>query len=804
MRALEVAGQARGAGMRNVARALCTSLLCAGLLACGGGGGGGGASSPPPGEAVLNSSGELGPAGGTLGTTDGLRLELPAGALDRPTTVSILSFTPEAGELARYRFAPAGLTLQAPATLRVPVGSLPAGARLYWQVDGETLLLPATRDGNALVAQIRVLGFAANGSVLEAAQGLAQQRQLAERPLSSREVLQATAPAGSGDLVVAVANCQRDIAQLQNRLRNANQLNNLTMATAVFNELEAVTLVCSEVSVQQLQQDACTGLGGAVALASGGTARSFEDVRVRSAALLGAMAYVQETSATCPGNLEDRANALVPAVFNQFVDTLQAGIRDGSLFEDAGPREFSQLFDYEGHCQRLGLDAVCDRFSDQIYPDLLDAMRRASFNECRQNNGTLVVSQLHAMGVHFGNNARFYDHARFSVGDVRRDMSYCTNPRVELRVFDDALDTPVEIEERRQNLQLAPALGDYRPLTITRVPREGSLLMTGVFRGQRCATGESLPADLVVRLSTIELARRTLNGNGNYDFNLQPLDLVISRLFEQTGLSTELDTFRLSFNLEGGRCVLPAERGETEDTVVLDQRETLFEVDVTLPSEELQPGLFTGPVHLNEERFQAGYVRFTETLSHRSSITVTGQFEEIDPIRARLTGARAVVNAEYRVVDRRNFSSPTTGCSFTRIEDSVTTINTGADLPEVFLSGGLEIDRPRTSWRFGSLNVRFSVPSQQRKSTRFESVQGDCSSVDMSPLNQTTNDPTDLNVSFNVSNGGTGPSSFVITGPITEDAQGRQRMAVSGGLNITDANTGDYARTSVSLQLVDR
>ena len=736
----------------------------------------------------------MGPAGGTLGA-QGLVLEIPAGALAQPTSVSVLTFAPEAGELARFRFAPAGLAFLIPATVRVPVGSLPPGAQLYWQVGGDTVLLPATLEGNSLVASIGVLGFTASGGVLEAARSVVARRAVA------MERAQDAAPANSGDLVVQLANCQRDVAGLKTRLRNAAQVNNLPLAQAVFNELGALQLACADVAIQQLEVDACVGLSAAVARASATRASTFDDVRARSASLMGALANVQKTGGTCPGSAVAQADALIPTVFNQFLDTLRAGIRDGSLFEDAGPRDFGALFQYEAGCQLLALDSVCDRFSTQIYPDLLDAMRRASFDECRQTNGTLVMSQFHAMGARFGNDAKFYDHGRFSLADVRRDISYCTNPRVELRVFDDALDIPTEIVERRQNLQLAPALDDYRPLTITQVPRDGSLNINGVFRGQRCASGESLPADLVVRLSTIELARRSLN-NGSYDFSAQPLDLVVSQIFAQTGLNDDIDSFRLSFHLEGGRCVLPAERGVSDELVVLDQRETLFEIEVGLPAKVPQAGLFKGPFQMNEEKFQPDFVRLTETLSHRSSITMTGQFEEISPYQGKLTGVTAVVNAEYRNLDRRTFGSP--GCQYTRVIEGITTLGGTANLDEVYTQGGLEISRDQRSWRFSAMNFVLRVPAQGRITTRFVNLVGNCSSLNLVESNETVGPSTSVSVSIGVSNGGTGTSSFVITGPITEGAQGRLEMAVNGGHNITDANTGSYLRTSVSMQLADR
>jgi hypothetical protein len=776
--------------LRGMARGGLASMVCASLLACGGGGG----ASPAPSEALVSSSGVVGPAGGTLGTL-GLLLEIPAGALTESTSVSILSFAPEAGELARFRFAPAGLTFLQPATLRLPVGSLPSGAQLYWQVGGDTVLLPATREGSSLVARIGVLGFTGSGGVLETARGVVARRAVA------LERAQDAAPAHNGDLVVQLANCQRDVAGLKTRLRNAAQVNNLPLAQAIFNELGALQLSCTDVAIQQLEVDACAGLSAAVARASATPARTFDDVRGRSASLMGAMANVQKTGGTCPGNAVAQAEALVPTVFNQFLDSLLAGIRDGSLFEDAGPRDFSALFQYEAGCQLLALGPVCDRFSAQIYPDLLDAMRRASFDECRQTNGTLAMSQFHAMGARFGNDAKFYDHGRFSLADVRRDISYCTNPRVEVRVFEDALGIPTEIVARRQSLQLAPALDDYRPLTITQVPRDGSLNINGVFRGQRCASGESLPADLVVRLSTIELARRSLS-NGNYDFSAQPLDLVISQIFAQTGLNDDIDGFRLSFHLEGGRCVLPAERGVSDEMVVLDQRETLFEIEVGLPAKVPQPGLFKGPFQMNEEKFQPDFVRLTETLSHRSSISMTGLFEEISPFQGKLTGVTAVVNAEYRNVDRRTFGGP--GCQYTRVIEGITTLGGTANLDEVYTQGGLEISRDQRSWRFSSLNFVLRVPAQGRITTRFVNLVGNCSSLNLVESNETVGPSTSVSVSIGVSNGGTGPSSFVISGPITEGAQGRLEMAINGGHNITDANTGSYLRTSVSMQLADR
>ena len=791
-RSLQGGRVAKGSGvsvLRGLARWGLVVAACAALLACGGGGG----SSPAPSEALVRSSGEVGPAGGRLGT-QGLELEIPAGALAEPTTVSVLSFAPEVGELARFRFAPAGLAFLKPATVRVPVGSLPPGARLYWEVGGDTVLLPATLEGNSLVASIGVLGFTASGGVLETARSVVARRAVA------LESAQDAAPANSGDLVVQLANCQRDVAGLKTRLRNAAQVNNLPLAQAIFNELGALQLACADVAIQQLEADACVGLSAAVAQASATRASTFDDVSARSASLMGAMANVQKTGGTCPGNAVALADALIPTVFNQFLDTLLAGIRDGSLFEDAGPRDFGALFQYEAGCQLLALDSVCDRFSTQIYPDLLDAMRRASFDECRQTNGTLVMSQFHAMGARFGNDAKFYDHGRFSLADVRRDISYCTNPRVELRVFDDALDIPTEIVERRQNLQLAPALDDYRPLTITQVPRDGSLNINGVFRGQRCASGESLPADLVLRLSTIELARRSLN-NGSYDFSAQPLDLVISQVFAQTGLNDDVDGFRLSFHLEGGRCVLPAERGVSDELVVLDQPETLFEIEVVLPAKAPQGGVFKGPMSISHEEYESERVLgLGSTLTSRGSYNVTGVFEHISSNRGKLTDIDVVLSLDSRVSTRREEVRPG-DCRYTLVREDRTNYNHAVrlDAIPVRFNQWLTIDRDQLNWRFSGGTFELDVPAVISGSIRYENATASC--ADLVPSDYSFVARTSVSVRVYALDPSTQQPG--LSGVITGNSQTALRVTVNGGSDVANSS-GGYLRTSVLMQLADR
>lgn len=758
---------------------LCRRLLLACLWAlmlsaCGGGG------SPAPQEAAQSSTAELDAAGGVL-RVDALSLDIPPGALSGPTTLSLQSFAPEAGEVARYRLAPAGLRLQQPAVLRLAAAAFPSDAQLYWQVDGETVLLPASLQGDQWVVPIRHLGFTTGGGVLDRLQ------------VDSGR-LHALAAADSGDLVVQLRDCPRDLERLRTRLRNAAQLRQFERAQAIHDELTALQSQCDDLEIAALSAQACSGLQDAVSQANATPVRRFEDVQGRVVPLLAAMSFVQKTGETCGGLLE-RAYDLVPLVFDRFLDALMAGVRDGSLFEDAGPRELAELMGYEAHCQRLALDAVCERFSAEIYPTLLDSLRRTAFDECRQDNSTLVMSQFHAMGVRFGNDDNFYDHGRFSVADVRRDISYCTDPQLNLRVFDDALDTPVELSERRQTLRPGATLGNYPHATRVQVPADGSLLVTGRFRGQRCENGESLAADLVVRLSAIEVLRIPLT-DGDYNLENPPLDLVMSRLYAQTGLSPDVTRFTLGFHLEGSGCVL---EDSPEPRTVLNRRETLFEINVELPEQPPGPGLFTGPALFTLESDNPGFVRLNETLVSHESVTLSGEFEQLESFGMRIRNAHLSVNVMAQTTERRGVGIG--GCSYTLVVERRNTSQVVRDLDEMFILGGVEIQRDARNIRLSSINLAWPIlPLHVVETTRFENVQGDCGGQDLSERRVATDTTHNFNVSFAVLEA---DGRTVVNVPISGSEETGLNATVSAGANLT-GNNGSYLRTSVSMRLRDR
>ena len=63
----------------------------------------------------------IGAAGGSVTTSTGITLRVPAGALSSPTELRIVESTPRDGAMARVSLEPAGLALAAPATISFKV-----------------------------------------------------------------------------------------------------------------------------------------------------------------------------------------------------------------------------------------------------------------------------------------------------------------------------------------------------------------------------------------------------------------------------------------------------------------------------------------------------------------------------------------------------------------------------------------------------------------------------------------------------------------------------------------------------------
>lgn len=127
----------------------------------------------PPGDVMARA--EIGPRGGTL-DFDGGELRIPTGAVERPVTIEVRAAAVEgrlrvrsggaevlvsASDVRAYRFTPATLTFESPATLILDVPDEAANATVFVRSDDGIESLPSDFDPAAGTASVRIgdLGF---------------------------------------------------------------------------------------------------------------------------------------------------------------------------------------------------------------------------------------------------------------------------------------------------------------------------------------------------------------------------------------------------------------------------------------------------------------------------------------------------------------------------------------------------------------------------------------------------------------------------------------------------------------------
>lgn len=90
--------------------------------------------------APVAGQGTIGTAGGTVAATDGTRIDVPQGALDESTVISIAASAgaPPAGALTPlYEFGPSGAVFAVPVTVTIPLPQGVTSATIYWsRLDG--------------------------------------------------------------------------------------------------------------------------------------------------------------------------------------------------------------------------------------------------------------------------------------------------------------------------------------------------------------------------------------------------------------------------------------------------------------------------------------------------------------------------------------------------------------------------------------------------------------------------------------------------------------------------------------------
>ena len=579
----------KGDPMNTIRLLVCLAALV--LSACGDGGGD--STSPPVAPAPVSNEPvdvktvqqTISPtAGGTL-ASDGLSLAFPAQALGRAgQTVALVTQTPASGAIASFRLAPAGARLQQPATISYTATGLPADARFFWNIDGELSLLPGTVSGDTLTTTITSLGYLPGGArqALHAPAARQQRLSAADRkhPLAD--------PAPGGNLQIQILNCEAHASAVLGKLRATTLETTLDRALALHDELLALRNGCSQLQIQAIQQRACDKLSVATSNASVIAADSFSTFQDLAVSLFAATSMAQAAGATCASGEQDTA-PLIESKFDQFLTFVEARMARSGFADEATQRDLRVLFSLDAQCQILGMTTACQRFATVLYPRLLDIMRKSAFDSCLIS-GAQPLTQLQEMGAPFSTRKDpFYGYAGYSMADLEQDAVYCTNPQLNMSVFENATTLPEEITSSAATLRALGTQGSYITQGSITVPAGGSLNMTGQIRALRCADGTQSNDELVFRLNGRELVRHARQGEG-YTITNQALDFVPPRDLARLGLAADLGAATLTLEREGAGCT-------EADPITFSSPLTLFTIIVTLGARSDQ--VFRGTVSLS-------------------------------------------------------------------------------------------------------------------------------------------------------------------------------------------------------------
>jgi hypothetical protein len=488
---------------------------------------------PAPGSTTITPSGGNVEARGAGGAT--LRLEFPAGAVSADVAVSVEPLSTSDGTLAAFRVKPAGARLQKPVTLRLTRPGLPARAAFTWRVGDRQLPLPSSLAGETLTATTRFLGAAVSSAT----------------PLSRARALE-TNPDGA-DLSVRVLDCESEAFQVTQALSNAAHLEQFDEAVRLGDQLEALRTTCVDLRIAQIEQRVCDDWAKVELEAQVVAVTAFEQFRSLTTRLLNARAMVQWAGAGCGSDV----TRLLTAKFEQFsvfLETRLQTLERSSTTEIL--RELRRVFGIAAQCQLLALEtSVCAAFEARLYPLALNKLRLSVYTACQGETGAFGVAGVLRL---FAETPGLEEVSPYKQADLETDVMHCSSANnLQAIAFDN-----VPTETARASFASSPA-PTSEPYTLRLdVPRDGSLSITGRTVGQTCvrfdAFDEPFPfttdANLVLRINTREIARRTVGSDGFY--NLTPaLEVNPARDLPRAGLDpSTAKGFSAELWREGGNC----------------------------------------------------------------------------------------------------------------------------------------------------------------------------------------------------------------------------------------------------------
>lgn len=486
---------------------------------------------PPPATATI------GPAGGTV-TAGTIALQIPAGALAAPVEITLTPQATADGDTVTFAVSPQGQSLRQPALLR-HTGAVPAGQSFYWFIDGQRRFLPSKREGDSLTATIRSLGELVS--------------EMPAAPMRTADpVRPMNAGGGSGRGGVAVLDCEQKITQMGAVLRQTLNRATFEAAATLFEELEAIKLQCQQEKIRQLQTEACKVFTEAVA-AAGPKIDGELSFRRAVISVINAKGAVDLLDAPCDTSA---VAGLLTAKFDELLQFLEVQFARPTPFDPIGRRTLRSILRYQADCEMTGV-AECERFGKQLYPFVLDRARATAFQLCVANRSSLDPALLYELGRGtIGKSTDpFMEHARFTYGDLERDIHRCVPSTLVVRSLDEAVGDPDEIA--RKEIVGGGAPGNIQMETTIEGRREGAITIGGDIPLPMCADGNLLVGDqLVARIDGRVLTQAAANpARATWTLNTQPIDFVPERDLPRLGLDPAAKQVTIELFREGNSCV---------------------------------------------------------------------------------------------------------------------------------------------------------------------------------------------------------------------------------------------------------
>lgn len=441
-------------------------------------------------------------AGGTVTSADGkVTLTIPAGALAAATTITITPATlthPRLIPSTAYTFAPDGLQFAMPARLTIRYDSIPAAL-----ADRAAFAWLHRRTGDDWVPMEGVPVDTVNRIIAGDINGFSQYGG-------------AISPLAADVLQVGL--------QLSAMLTDAIATNAIALATSVTALLQKKNDPSFQAFVDPFLQAAfatsCTAYTTALGIARDAPLTDYGQFTSLMAPALHWAGVMQALGqvASCPASVNLLA-AMLDRKFQQFTDfyvTRLVPAAIGSSFDDL-LAEVQFVFALRKDLRDLGMDAIESRIETNAQRPLLNAMRAAAYDACRDDGRHEYLGGL--IGVAAG--------ADFTPEQIWEDLQYCAT-RIDWQVA----STDGTLNDNG-SLGGAIAPGTWVDRGSAQGVGTGTITLGGSMRAFRCPGGSLESDELVITLDGTEVHRQAATGG---DLFSSPLQLDAATILSAAGV----------------------------------------------------------------------------------------------------------------------------------------------------------------------------------------------------------------------------------------------------------------------------